>query len=387
MTSPAVLLNVDDHESARYARSRILSIAGFSVHDASNGEETLALTEKYRPDLILLDVHLPDLNGIEVCRRLKSQQDCSVMVLQISASALSAAHAKEALDAGADAYLMEPVDPDVLVATVKALLRLHQAERSLVNANRQLEIVNKELQRSNQDLQHFAFAASHDLQEPLRTISTFTGLIEQEMKDSLTDQQRGYFERVFTGTDRMRILIRDLLAYSQVGREDRPQSVVELETAVTTAMSNLKEHLEEANCKIEIPDALPSVWGDFTHLVSVFHNLLSNSLKYRNPQVAPVIRIQAEQSSPEGWTVRVKDNGIGIATKYHHQIFEPFKRLHGSEIPGTGMGLAMCRRIIEAQGGRIWVESVPGEGATLCLTFRAAQVGQDQQLGMTSGNP
>ena len=115
---------------------------------------------------------------------------------------------------------MEPVDPDVLVATVKALLRLHQAERSLVTANRQLEIVNKELQRSNQDLQHFAFAASHDLQEPLRTISTFTGLIEQELKDNLTEQQRGYFERVFTGTERMRILIRDLLANRTGGYPD-----------------------------------------------------------------------------------------------------------------------------------------------------------------------
>jgi len=178
----AVLLNVDDHESARYARSRILSSAGFSVHDASNGEETLALAEKHHPDLILLDVHLPDVNGIEVCRRLRqSHRDSPVMILQISASALSAAHAKEALDAGADAYLMEPVDPDVLVATVKALLRLHRAERSLIHANRQLEIVNKELQRSNQDLQHFAFAASHDLQEPLRTISTFVGLIEPEL--------------------------------------------------------------------------------------------------------------------------------------------------------------------------------------------------------------
>jgi len=127
MTPTAVLINVDDHDAARYARSRILASAGFRVHDASNGEETLALAQKHQPDLILLDVHLPDLNGIEVCRRLKAQQDTSIMVLQISASAISAAHAKEALDAGADAYLMEPVDPDVLVATVKALLRLHRA--------------------------------------------------------------------------------------------------------------------------------------------------------------------------------------------------------------------------------------------------------------------
>ena len=372
MTPTAVLLNVDDHEAARYARTRILSSAGFRVYDASNGADTLALSEKHRPDLILLDVHLPDLNGIEVCRRLKQAQDSSVMVLQISASAISAANAKEALDAGADAYLMEPVDPDVLVATVSALLRLRRAEQSLVHANRQLEIVNKELQRSNQDLQQFAFAASHDLQEPLRTISTFADLMEQEMKDSLTAQQKGYFSHLRDGTGRLRALIRDLLAYSQVGREERPQSIIDLADAVATAMSYLKEQIEGASCQIEISRSLPAVWGDFTNLVSVFHNLLSNSLKYRRSDSSPIVQIKAEQSSPVEWTIRVRDNGIGIEPKYQQQIFEPFKRLHGAEIPGTGMGLALCRKIIEAYGGRIWVESVPGEGTTFCLTLRAS---------------
>ena len=222
MTHAPVLLNVDDHGVSRYARGRILSSEGFRVYDAASGEEALAFFEKYDPDLILLDVHLPDVDGIEVCRRLKLKQQASVMVLQISASALSAAHAKAALDAGADAYLMEPVDPDVLVATVRALLRLHHAERALTQANRQLEILNKELQRSNQDLQQFAFAASHDLQEPLRTISTFSQLLEREFGDQLNEKQRGYFQRVAAGASRMSVLIRDLLAYSQAGRGDRP---------------------------------------------------------------------------------------------------------------------------------------------------------------------
>jgi DNA-binding response OmpR family regulator len=188
----AVLLNVDDHEGTRYARNRILSSAGFCVHNASNGEETLALSEKHHPDLILLDVHLPDFSGIEVCRRLKqSQRNSSVMVLQISASALSAAHAKEALDAGADAYLAEPVDPDVLVATVKALFACISRTDAL-NANRQLEIANKE-QRSNQDLQHFAFAASHDLQNPSDHFNVHRA-VEQELKMSSLSNSRVIFD-------------------------------------------------------------------------------------------------------------------------------------------------------------------------------------------------
>ncbi len=371
MTPLPVLLNVDDHEGSRYARGRILSSAGFHVHNAANGAETLELAEKHRPDLVLLDVHLPDLHGVEVCRKLKQAQFGSLMVLQISASALSAAHAKEALDAGADAYLMEPVDPDVLVATIKALLRLHQAERSLTDANNQLEIVNKELQRSNEDLRQFAFAASHDLQEPLRTVSVFTQLIEADIKDLLNDEQKIHFKRVIDGTTRMQALINDLLAYSQVGREGRVNSAVDVAGVVSEALSSLGEQLKEAGGEVEIPETLPCVYGDFTNLVSLFHNLLSNSLKYRRPDRPLVVRILAEKASAEEWRIRVADNGIGVAEKYQQQIFEPFKRLHGSEIPGTGIGLALCKRIVEMSGGRIGVESAPGQGATFSFTLRA----------------
>jgi two-component system, sensor histidine kinase and response regulator len=368
----SIVLNVDDHDAARYARSRILSGAGFHVFDAANGEQTLALAEKHQPDVILLDVHLPDRSGIEVCRLLKREHhDNSVIVIQISASALTPSHATAALDAGADAYLMEPVDPDVLVATVKAMLRLHDAERALTHAKHQLETANNELRRSNEDLQQFAFAASHDLQEPLRTIITFTEAIAQELDPVLTENQRGYIRHIAGSTERMRVLIRDLLAYSQVGREGRTEGAVDLANAVAWAMANLREQIEESGAKVDIAGSLPLVWGDFAHVGLLFQNLLSNSLKYRKPDVPPVIRIQAERSSPSEWTVSVADNGVGIDRKFQEMIFAPFKRLHGGEIPGTGIGLALCRRIMEAHGGRISVESARGQGATFRLTFSA----------------
>jgi len=373
MTTPAVLLNVDDNDPARYARGRILSSAGFSVHEAGTGRDALALVEKHRPDLVLLDVHLPDIHGIEVCRRMKENAGNSpVMILQISASAISPSHAKAALDAGADAYLMEPVDPDVLVATVRAMLRLHGAERSLALANRQLAIVNKELQRSNEDLQQFAFAASHDLQEPLRAITTFTELIEEGMKDRLSVTEEGYLANILAGTRRMGVLIRDLLAYSQVGREDRLQGAVDLHQVLAWALANLAEQIEETGSRIDLPPNLPTVWGDFAHLGLVFQNLLSNSIKYRSPDRATVVEIYAQQTSPAEWTIRVKDNGIGIAPQYYERIFGPFKRLHGSEIPGSGIGLALCRRIVDAHGGRIWVDSVLDEGTIFSLALPAA---------------
>jgi signal transduction histidine kinase len=372
MRQNAVILNVDDHEVARYARTRILTNAGFRVLDAGSGEETIAIAEKHQPDLILLDVHLPDVNGVEVCRRLKAApRDYSVIVIQISASAVTASHATASLDAGADAYLMEPVEPDVLVSTVKAMLRLQNAERSLSHAKRELEIANKELRRSNEDLQQFAFAASHDLQEPLRAITTFSQLIQADLKETLTEKQNEYFQHILNGTGRMHVLIHDLLAYSQVGREDRPPEVVELKEVIAWALANLREQIERLGAEIEIPRDLPSTCGDFAHLGLVFQNLFSNSLKYRKPAEPPLIRVEAARTSLTECTIRVTDYGVGIAPEYQQRIFEPFKRLHGAEIPGTGLGLALCRRIVENLGGRIWVSSTPGDKTTFCLTLNA----------------
>lgn len=372
MKRKPVLLNVDDHEAARFLRSAILTEAGFEVLDAGSGEETIAMVERYRPDLVLLDVHLPDMGSVEVCRRLKAAQPGhSVMVIQISVSSLSASRATAALDAGADAYLMEPVDREVLIATVKAMLRLHEAEQLLAHAMGQLEVTNKELRRSNEDLQQFAFAASHDLQEPLRAIAAFSQLLQLELNGTLSVKHNEYFTHVLRGGERMRFLIRDLLAYSQVGREDRPSEIVDLKAVIRWAVANLEGQIREADAIVTIEENPGSALGDFAHLGLVFQNLLSNALKYRDPGRAPVIHIEVARTSPAEWSIRVTDNGLGIASQYLERVFEPFKRLHGAEIPGTGIGLALCRRIVETLGGKIWVESTVDKGSVFCLTLNA----------------
>ncbi len=369
----AVLLNVDDHAAARYARGRVLSAAGYRVYDAGTGREALAILEEHNPDLILLDVHLPDINGVDLCRQIKAvNRDQPVMVMQITASALTPVHATRALDAGADCYLTEPVDPDVLLATVRAMLRLHEAERSVAHANRRLEIVNRELQRSNEDLQQFAFAASHDLQEPLRAITTYSELIEESMRDRMTETESAFLRNIRNGTGRMATLIRDLLAFSQVGREDRTHKIVDMSEVFTWALATLAGQIAETGTRIELPQNPPLVVGDSAHLGLVFQNLFSNGIKYRKKGEPAEIRVEARQDSPGFWTFAVSDSGVGIPPEYFDQIFGPFKRLHGSEIPGTGLGLALCRRIVEAHGGKIWVESTPGQGTTLSLTLRAA---------------
>ncbi len=382
VASNAIIVNVDDNEPARYARSRILKTAGFEVHEAATGQKALEKIAAVRPDVVLLDVHLPDANGIEICRLLKSNpENASLLVIQMSASALTAPHATAALNSGADMYLMEPVDPDVLIATVRALLRVRKAERDLAktnlalhDANIRLKALNEELRRSNGDLQQFAFVASHDLQEPLRTVTTFVQLIETSIGTRFTEEETMYFQHVLDGAERMRHLINDVLAYSQVGRDHREKrGNVELEKAVGWAIENLGERIRETEARI-IVNPLPQVDGEFMQLANLFQNLISNSIKYRRPDVSLTIEISAMQSSPSEWTIQVRDNGIGIAPQYHEQVFVPFKRLHGRNIPGTGIGLALCKRIVEMHNGRIWLQSEEEQGATFNLTLPAANV-------------
>ena len=379
LLSTAVLVNVDDNEPARYARSRLLKQAGFVVHDAATGGNALRLITEVQPDLVLLDVNPPDINGIEVCRRIKKQQEsAAVIVIQISASAISPPQATEALNTGADSYLIEPVDPDVLVATIRAFLRLRAAERALATANQELSEkneellqVNRALRRSNEDLEHFAYIASHDLQEPLRTISTHLQLLERTTATRLNESERELFSFAVDGAQRMSMLIRDVLAYSQIGRGPSLSKPTSLDEAVAWALENLSDSMAACDAVV-VAGNLPVVSGDVSQLGQVFQNLIGNAIKYRSPGCPVRVNITAERDSAGDWLIRVRDNGIGIAQDQIEKVFRPFKRLHGTEIPGTGIGLALCRRIIEGHGGRIWAESSEREGTTFLFTLKPA---------------
>jgi len=380
----AVLLNVDDNEPARYARTRVLRHAGFVVHDTGAGQTALKMIEEINPDLILLDVNLPDMNGIEVCRRIKQgPESAAIIVLQISASAVSAPQAIVALNTGADAYLIEPVDPDVLVATVRAFLRLRWAERGLAKANAELEKTNEALRRSNEDLEHFAYVASHDLQEPLRTISTHLQLLERLTNERFEESERQLFDFVIDASLRMSALIKDLLSYSRIGKEPVHLQPVDLSESLAWAMENLSEAI--AGCSAEVTTGdLPEVIGDTLQLSQVFQNLIGNSIKYRSPTGILKVEISAHRDSPAGdWVIKVQDNGIGISKSHSERVFRPFKRLHGREIPGNGIGLAVSRRIIQGHGGTIWVESDEGAGAAFLFTLKPVTAQETSSQAVT----
>lgn len=225
-----------------------------------------------------------------------------------------------------------------------------------------------ELRRTNAELEQFAYAASHDLQEPLRTISVFTQLLEERHGESLSPEAREHLRFVLQGADRMAALIRDLLAYSRLGGGEGLRLVpVDTNRVLEATRASMTAALADAGATLTAGD-LPCVLGHEDSLQRLFQNLISNSLKYARPGVSPAIEVTAALVAAH-WIFRFADNGIGIAPEHHEAIFGIFKRLHGVAVPGTGVGLALCRKIVEHCGGRIWVESRAGEGATFCFTL------------------
>jgi len=237
----------------------------------------------------------------------------------------------------------------------------------LTRRNVDLEQSNAALARSNEDLERFAFVASHDLQEPLRMITTYAQLLAQKY-DGLLDQDAALFVgNIVDGSTHMRDLLADLLGYTELAtRPLGPAEAVDLNAVLETVKQNLKALIDESEAVLTA-DPLPVVSGHPSHFIPLFQNLVANAIRYRG-ECPPRIHI-AVQSMGNQIRFAVSDNGIGIAPEHHLQIFEPFKRLHGKNIPGTGIGLAICKRVVERYGGRIWVESKAGEGATFLFSL------------------
>ncbi|MBF0333578.1 MAG: PAS domain S-box protein [Alphaproteobacteria bacterium] len=252
-----------------------------------------------------------------------------------------------------------------------------QAERSLAEAHVLLESQAAELSRSNQELEQFAYVASHDLRQPLRMISSYLTLLERHMKGALDDEAKTFMGYVRGGAAKMDALILSLLEYSRIGRGDRPFAPVALAEVVSDSLLMLDSAVAEAGAEVKVADGLPEVSGDRVELVRLFQNLIGNAVKYRAPGRAPVVTVDWTENGAE-WLLSVADNGIGIPPAAFDRVFVIFQRLvSGDRYEGTGIGLAVCRKIAEHHGGRIWVESTEGQGSrfTVALPKSAAGVG------------
>ena len=247
--------------------------------------------------------------------------------------------------------------------------RVRSRTRDLEQLNATLEEQARELTRSNTDLQQFAYVASHDLQEPLRMVSSYAQLLARRYRGRLDADADDFIGYVVDGVTRMQQLINDLLAYSRVGSRGQAFAPTPVAAGLERALKNLAVAVRESGAEVTV-DPLPTVRADAGQLVPLFQNLISNAIKYRGDQ-PPRVHVAARRDEGE-WHFTVRDNGIGIDPQYAERIFVIFQRLHTrAEYPGTGIGLAICRKIVERHGGRIWVESQAGMGATFHFTIPA----------------
>jgi signal transduction histidine kinase len=272
-------------------------------------------------------------------------------------------HAAFVAAAALGAIVAWRLNEDVREQEQHMLARAQEAEAA---ANRALA----DLERSNRDLEQFAYVASHDLSEPLRTVASFVGLLQQRYKGQLDDNADEFIHYAVDGTKRMQRLIDDLLSYSRVGRSDHDPQPVDLDAVIEGKLRDLSGLLEASGATVEV-SALPIVMGDQGQLSQVFQNLISNAMKFHNG-AAPAVRVQAECNGRE-CTIAVADNGIGIDPGQAERIFKMFQRLHAREAyDGTGIGLSICQRIVERHGGRIWVEPAPAGGSVFKFTLPLA---------------
>ncbi len=316
------------------------------------------------PEVVLSDYNLPGWKGMESLNVLR-RQGLDIPMIVVS-GALGDVTAVECIKQGATDYVLKDGLARLPQVVRRALREKH--ERGLRHqAEKDLAKKVDELARSNADLEQFAYVASHDLQEPLRMVAAYTQLLSERYRGKLDENADKFIGYASEGALRMQVLIQDLLAFSRVGRTEGASANLDCNEVMEGVLQTLAAAIQESGAVISHPN-LPAVWADRTQMAQLFQNLIGNAIKFRGKEPL-AISVQAERKN-ENWLFSVKDNGIGIAPEYADNIFVVFQRLHTrTEYPGNGIGLAICKKIVERCGGKIWVESQPGAGATFKFTL------------------
>jgi signal transduction histidine kinase len=383
MTSPQpALLLVDDVPENLRALEAALGPLGHRLVVARSGEE--ALRELLREEdfaAVILDVQMPGMDGFETAAAIRQRERTSeVPILFLTAISRDDDHRLEGFAAGGTDYIFKPVDPAVLRAKVAVFVRIHTADQTLRRQQEQLRRQASELARSNADLDQFASVVSHDLVEPLNVITGYLELLAERLGDRLDEETRKWMDRINVSAGRMSNLIDDLLSYSRSlaeGEEAPGRTETALGDALAGAIENLEAAIAASRSRVEVPDALPMARGSRRELTQVFQNLIGNSVKHAGG--APVRVVVTVQDDGAFLEVGVRDDGPGVAATRMEPVFGMFERSGMSERPGkiapspsTGLGLAICRKVVNRLGGRIWMEPNSGPGVSVLFTLPRA---------------
>jgi len=331
----------------------------YSIKAVKSMGEAVGAIEGGNIGIVVVDLLLPGTSPNEVLAHIEKTSRKVPIVALTTEGAIDIA--VDAIKHGAQDYLVkgsssgDAIDRSIRYAIERKKLSEEQAR------------IRDELRRSNEELQQFASVTSHDLKEPLRMVTMYLSLLEKRSSETLDDKSREYLVIARDGAERMAAMIDDLLAYSRVESGEPKKTPVHMDEALSTALTDLRAAIEE-NGALVTHDKLPTVTGDRSQIIMLLENLIGNAIKYRS-EAAPQVYVSVRMGDGE-WIISVRDNGIGIAPEYADKLFKMFSRLHTrDEYPGTGIGLAVSRKIVERHHGRIWFESEPGKGTTFFFTM------------------
>ena len=362
-----VVLVVDDDVALQMLARASLEQEGFEVEEATDGEAAVEIFARCHPDIVLLDVNLPKADGFTVCsriRQLPGGANTPVMMMT-GADDVDAIHT--AYEVGATDFITKPLHWVLLGYRLRYVLRASRTREHLAVSEAHLRQQAVVLQARNAELDSFAYAASHDLKAPLVSLQGMAGLLVEECSAELGEEGRHYVERIATTVGEMGALIGNVLTLSRVGRADRPTEVLSLDEVADVVVERLAGPIRARDVKVT-RGALGEIRAHRTEMEQVLSNLIGNAVKYLGDQAEPLLEIGTigRDASVEYY---VRDNGIGIDPAYHAKIFEPFQRLKDVEAEGSGVGLAIVKKIVEAAGGQLRVESAPGAGSTFLFTW------------------
>jgi len=358
---PKVLL-VDDRPENLIATEKVLKPLCAEFFRAGSGNEALSLVLRHRFAIVLLDVQMPDMDGFETAVLMRESENMQgVPIIFATAISKDEKHTFIAAELGAADYIYKPVNPDILRSKIKVYLDLYIEREKMARMNRVLV-------QSNEELERFAYICSHDMQEPVRMMNMFSGMLMQHYEGKLDEKGKSYLDFIYSGAKRLHRMIDDILAFSRVGREEVRIEQVNTGEIVQEVLNSFQDILTRTSAQINC-GPLPTITSSATLLRVLLQNLISNALKFHDGRRTPQVEIGAEQQG-ESWRFFVRDNGIGISPEYHDQIFAIFQRLNRNEdYPGTGIGLSTCQKLVRLYGGKIDFTSELGKGSEFYFTL------------------
>lgn len=411
------ILAVDDREDNLFSIETILEREGYVIHKANSGRAALKILLNHHDyTLILMDVQMPDMNGFETAALIYERDKLKhIPIIFITAHNQGDEKMYEGYKMGGVDFIYKPINPELLRYKVSVFaelykknhqLMMHERELKDVNTNLQKEIEdrkateekirmlneqlvdnNTELKAINEELDRFAYVASHDLQEPLRKIMLFSDKLSSRLKDSADKDLQNSLNRIVRSSERMQALINDLLKLSRHMHSANDFRETDLNKILDEVLIDLEAEVSRKRARVQ-HDRLPTIWAIPSQISQLFQNLISNSLKFSKEGVPPEITVQVQRlkgNDLEGLHPKLKndnfyrlyfrDNGIGFDPKYADEIFVVFKRLHSyHEFEGTGIGLSICKKIVEKHKGFITAESIPNQGSTFIITLPEKEV-------------